>query len=65
MQMVQDIFADDVKSITDKNLRVRAVSRRNVVRVHPNIDMKLVGHTSTEGYICYNTKDEGIEMRAL
>jgi len=63
--MVQDISGCDVKSITNKNSRVTVVSRLNAMGVPPNIGMKLTSHTSIEGYMCYNTNEEGIEMRAF
>ena len=63
--MVQDIPGCDVGCFSNKTARVTTVSRLNVIGVPAEIGMRLTGHNSREGYMRYNTDEDGIEMRAL
>jgi hypothetical protein len=63
--MVQDIPGCDVGCFSNKTARVTTVSRLNAMGVPAEIGMKLTGHNSREGYMRYNTDEDGIEMRAL
>jgi hypothetical protein len=61
--MVQDIPGCDVGCFSNKTARVTTVSRLNAMGVPAEIGMKLTGHNSREGYMRYNTDEDGIEMR--
>ena len=63
--MIASLSGAHEGNYSNKSARVTTICRLNAMGVPPELGMRMTGHTSREGYMCYDVDSDGIIMRAL